>query len=170
MSVSPIPHGYHSVTPYLFVIGAEAAIRFYKRAFNAKEILVLEGPDGRIAHAEIKVGDSHIMLSNEYKKMGHISPQSLGGAGVNLMIYVNNVDQVFHQAIASGASELRPVMNQFYGDRTGTILDPYGHTWTIATHQEDLTKSEIKKRMKKSIEDDTEQVPKERNATHSMGG
>lgn len=168
MSVSPIPKGYHSVTPYLFVIGAETAIRFYKRAFNAKEILVLEGPDGRIAHAEIKVGDSYIMLSNEYKEMGQVSPQSLGGSGVNMMIYVKNVDQVFRQAIASGASELRPVSDQFYGDRAGTILDPYGHTWTIATHKEDLSESEIKKRMKKALEGDEEQ-PKERNATHSMG-
>ncbi|MEN8719813.1 MAG: VOC family protein [Oceanococcaceae bacterium] len=146
MSVNPIPDGYHTVTPYLVVKGAAQAIDFYARALGATELLRLDGPDGTIMHAEVRVGESPIMLSDEFPEMGAISPTTLGGAGVSLMVYVADCDALFAQAIAAGGEVLRPVADQFYGDRAGTFKDPYGHVWTIGTHIEDLTPEQIAER------------------------
>jgi PhnB protein len=144
--VKPIPAGYHSVTPYLIIKNAAEALEFYKRAFGATEALRLEAPDGSIAHAEIKIGDSHIMLGEQNEAMGFLGPKAVGGTPVGLMIYVENVDAMFAQAVKAGARELQPVTDQFYGDRSGRIEDPFGHHWTIATHIEDLTQEEIDRR------------------------
>jgi PhnB protein len=139
----PVPDGYHTATPYLIIGGAAQAIRFYERAFGATELLHLPGPDGRIAHAEIRIGDCVIMLADEVLDMGYRSPRSLGGSPVSLLLYVNDVDAVFQRAVAAGALVLRPVANQFYGDRSGTLQDPFGHLWTVATHIEDVPMEEI---------------------------
>lgn len=146
MAVKPIPEGYHSVTPYLIIKGAAAALEFYKKAFGAVELMRLEAPGGKIGHAEIRIGDSPVMLADEFPEMGAISPQTLGGAGVSLMVYVEDVDARFRQAIQAGGTEVRPVQDQFYGDRSGTLKDPFGHQWTIGTHTEDLTPEEIGQR------------------------
>lgn len=146
MAVKPIPEGYHSVTPYLIVKGAAQALEFYKTALGATEVMRMDDPSGKLMHAEIKIGDSMIMLADEFPEMGAKSPQTLGGSPVGLCVYVPNVDQQFQQAIAAGAKEERPVKDQFYGDRSGTLRDPFGHQWTIATHTEDLTPEEIGKR------------------------
>ena len=146
MAVKPIPDGYHSVTPYLIVSGAAADIDFYKRAFGATELLRMPGPGGKVMHAEIKVGDSPIMLADEVPEMGHRGPQALGGTPVSIMLYGQDADNVFNQAVAAGAKVMRPLQDQFYGDRSGTITDPYGHVWTIGTHKEDLTPDEIDRR------------------------
>lgn len=146
MAVKPIPDGYHSITPYLIIKGAAQALDFYKKAFGAKELLRMDGPGGAIMHAEIKIGDSPIMLADEYPDMGYVSPQALKGTPVSLLLYVEDVDSVAKQAVAAGAKELRAVQNQFYGDRSGTYADPFGHVWTIATHVEDLGDEEIRKR------------------------
>ena len=146
MTTKSIPDGYHSVTPYLIIKGAADAIDFYKRTFGAAELMRMPRPDGKIGHAEIRIGDSAIMLADEHLEMGHRSPQSLGGAGVSLMVYVERVDDVFKRAIASGAKEVQPVKDQFYGDRPGTLRDPFGHTWTIATHIEDIPPEEMRRR------------------------
>ncbi len=150
MSVSPIPQGYASVTPSLTVDNAKSAIEFYKNAFGASEIVRLDEGD-RITHAEICIGDSHIMLSDEFPERKLRSPKSLGGTPASLMFYVPNVDKVFDQAIAKGARQEQPVQDQFYGDRSGTLIDPYGHRWTVATHKEDVSPSELKRRMKSQI-------------------
>ena len=144
--VNPIPEGYHSVTPYLIIKGAAEAIEFYKKAFGAMELFRMGQPDGRIGHAEIKIGDSAIMLADEFPELGHKSPKSLGGSPVSLMIYVEDVDAVFAQAIASGAAEERPVEDKFYGDRGGSLVDPFGHIWHIATHIEDLSPEQMQER------------------------
>jgi PhnB protein len=149
MATKSIPDGYHSVTPYLIIDGAAAAIDFYKRAFGAKELMRMPSPDGKIGHAEIRIGDSTMMLADEHPAMGHRSPKSLGGSGVNLMVYVEHVDEVFKRAVASGAKELRPLKDQFYGDRSGTLQDPFGHTWTLATHIEDIAPDEMRRRAEK---------------------
>ena len=146
MSVKPIPDGYHSVTPYLIVKGAAEAIEFYKRAFGATELMRMDWSGGRIGHAEIRIGDSAVMLADEFPEMGVRGPQSLGGAGVNLLIYVEDVDARFAQAVAAGATVKRPLKDQFYGDRSGTVDDPFGHQWTIATHTEDVSPEEMRKR------------------------
>ncbi|MBB5392158.1 MULTISPECIES: VOC family protein [unclassified Herbaspirillum] len=138
-----LPPGYHSVTPYLIVNGTAAAIDFYRRAFGATEIMRLNGPGGKIWHAEIQIGNARVMLADEYPELGFVSPQTLGGAGVSLLVYVCDVDAVFGQAIAAGAAQLRAVQDQFYGDRSGMLRDPYGHVWSIATHIEDLSTAEI---------------------------
>jgi PhnB protein len=152
MATKSIPEGYHSVTPYLIVKGGAEAIQFYKRAFGAVEQMRMASPDGRIGHAEIKIGDSVIMLADEHPEMGHHSPQSLGGAGVSLMVYVDHVDAVFKQAVASGAKELQPLKNQFYGNRSGTLEDPFGHRWTLATHIEDVAPDEMRRRAEKFMQ------------------
>jgi PhnB protein len=152
MATKSIPDGYHSVTPYLIVKGGAEAINFYKRAFGAVEQMRMASPDGRIGHAEIKIGDSVIMLADEHPELGHRSPQSLGGAGVSLMVYVDQVDEVFKQAVASGAKELRPLKNQFYGDRSGTLQDPFGHQWTLATHIEDVAPDEMRRLAEKFMQ------------------
>ena len=151
MPVKPIPEGYHSVTPYLIVKGGAKAIEFYKKAFGATEIMRLEGTGGSLGHAEIRIGNSPVMLADEYPEMGFRSPQTLGGAGVSLMVYVEQVDAVFQRAIATGAKELRAVQNQFYGDRSGTLQDPFGHVWTISTHVEDIPPEEMHRRSQEMV-------------------
>ena len=143
----PIPEGYHSVTPYLIIDGATDAIDFYKQAFGAKENFRMPVGD-RIAHAELEIGDSIIMLADEYRDMGHLSPKARGGTSVSLMLYVPDVDSTFKQAIGAGAKEKQAVKDQFYGDRSGTLEDPFGHQWTIATHVEDVPEAEMESRMK----------------------
>jgi PhnB protein len=146
MAVKPIPDGYHTATPYLIVRDAARAIDFYTRAFGATALMRLPDPSGKMRHAEIKIGNSPIMLADEFPDMGCRSPQSLGGAAVSLMLYVEDVDTQFSQAIAAGAKVLNPVADQFYGDRSGTLEDPFGHVWTLATHKEDVAPEEIHRR------------------------
>ena len=145
--VKPIPEGYHSVTPYLIISGAADAIDFYKKAFGAIELFRMPAPEGKIGHAEIKIGDSPIMLADESPEMGYKSATTLSGSPVSLMIYVDDVDNIYNQAIAAGGTEVKGVQDQFYGDRSGTLKDPYGHVWHIATHVEDVTPEEMDKRM-----------------------
>jgi len=147
MAAKPIPDGYNSLTPYLIVRGAAQAIDFYQRAFGAKERMRLASPDGRIGHAEVQIGNSVVMLADEYPELGAKSPQTVGGTPVGFCLYVEDVDARFQQAIAAGGKEERPVKDQFYGDRSGTLIDPFGHKWTIATHIEDVTPDEIGRRM-----------------------
>lgn len=147
-NVKPIPEGYHSVTPYLSIKGAAAAIDYYKQVFGATELFRMAGPDGKIGHAEIKIGDSPIMLADEFPEMEFVSPKTLGGSPVGLMIYVDDVDAMYTQAINAGAQEIKPLQNQFYGDRSGTLKDPFGHVWTVATHIEDVPPEEMEQRAK----------------------
>jgi len=144
--VKPIPDGYGSVTPYLIVNGAARAIEFYKQAFGATETFRMEGPGGRVGHAEIKIGDSHVMLADEHPEMGARGPQTIGGSPISLVLYVEDVDATVSQAVEAGAKLTRPVKNQFYGDRTGGIEDPFGHAWYVATHVEDVSEEEMHKR------------------------
>jgi PhnB protein len=146
MGTKPIPDGYRTATPYLIVKGAAEAIEFYKRAFGATELLRMADPKGRVGHAEIRIGDSVIMLADEYPEMGHRGPRSLGGSSVSILLYLEDVDTVFERALKAGARAQRPVQNQFYGDRSGTLEDPFGHVWTIATHVEDVPEEELKRR------------------------
>jgi PhnB protein len=145
-TVKAIPDGYHSVTPYLSISGAAAAIDFYKKAFGAVELFRMEQPDGKIGHAEIKIGDSPIMLADEYPEMNSVGPKTLGGTSVSLLIYVEDVDTVFKTAIEAGAQEQRPVEDKFYGDRMGSLIDPFGHVWHVGTHVEDVSPEEMEKR------------------------
>ena len=149
MAVAPIPAGYHSVTPYLIVKDAVKALDFYKRAFGATLLLRLDNPDGTIAHGEFRIGDSPVMFAEAMDT--YRDPKAIGGSPVSFMIYVPDVDRVFAQAIAAGATEQRPVADQFYGDRTGTLVDPFGHVWSIATHKEDLSQAEIDERFRKLV-------------------
>ena len=144
--VKPIPDGYHAITPYLAVKGAAEAIEFYKKAFGASELMRFPQPDGRVGHAEIKIGDSRVMLADEFPEMDFLSPRARGGSAVHLHVYVENVDAVFERALSAGAREVRPVQDQFYGDRLGTVADPYGHVWHVSTHKEDLSMEELQKR------------------------
>ena len=153
MAVSPIPEGYHSVTPYLVMKNAAAAIEFYKKAFGAVELFRMPAPGGKVGHAEIKIGDSPVMLADEYPDLGFKGPESLGGTPVILMIYVNDVDKIYPQAIAAGGKELRPLQTQFYGDRSGTLSDPFGHMWTICTHVEDVPEEELAKRAEAAMKE-----------------
>jgi PhnB protein len=146
MATKPIPDGYRTATPYLIVKGAGEAIEFYKRAFGATELLRMPDPQGRIAHAEIRIGDSVIMLADEHPGMGHRGPRSLGGSSVSILLYLPEVDRVFERAVAAGARAQRPVADQFYGDRAGTLEDPFGHVWTVATHIEDVSPEELERR------------------------
>jgi PhnB protein len=144
----PIPDGYHTATPYLIIKGAADAIEFYKKAFGATELFRFPAPDGKIGHAEIKIGDSPIMLADEYPEMGYKGPQSLGGSPVSLMIYVEDVDTIFNRAVTAGASVKEAVSDKFYGDRTGTLTDPFGHVWHVSTHKEDVSVEEMERRAK----------------------
>jgi PhnB protein len=148
MAVKPIPEGYHSVTPYLTLDDAARAIEFYKKAFGAVELMRMPAPGGRIGHAEIKIGDSPIMLADENPEMGNRSPRKLGGSPISLMVYVKDVDAQVAQAVAAGGKLVRPVADQFYGDRTGGIEDPFGYHWYLATHIEDVSPDEIARRVK----------------------
>jgi PhnB protein len=146
--VKPVPEGYHTVTPYLIVDGGVAALEFYKKAFGAKETFRMPMPGGKLGHAEFRIGDSNIMMADEHPEMGYRSPKGLGGSPVSIVLYVDDVDSLAKQAVAAGAKELRAVQDQFYGDRTGTFEDPFGHVWTICTHVEDVSPEEMEKRMK----------------------
>jgi len=144
--VKPIPDGYPTATPYLIVGNAARAIDFYKQAFAATETMRMAVPGGKIMHAEIKIGTSPIMLADEFPEHDIRSPQTLGGSPVGLLLYVADVDSFFQRAVAAGGRVLKPIQDQFYGDRSGTLIDPFGHKWTIATHKEDVSAEEMKKR------------------------
>lgn len=146
MAVKAVPEGYHSVTPYLIIDGAAQAIEFYKKAFGATELMRMPMGD-KIGHAEIKLGDSHVMLSDEWPDMDHLSPKKRGGTSVSLMFYVEDADAVFDRAVKAGATVQKPMQDQFYGDRTGTVTDPYGHVWSIGKHVEDVPMDELQRRM-----------------------
>lgn len=146
-NVKYIPQGFHAVTPYLAVKGAQEALDFYKRAFGARERLRMPGPDGKVVHAELQIADSIIMLGEECPEHGNVSPQTLEGSPVGLALYVENVDEAFKRAISAGASVKEPVDNKFWGDRSGSLTDPFGHKWTLLTHIEDVSPEEMKKRM-----------------------
>jgi PhnB protein len=152
--VSPIPKGFHSVTPYLIVKGAAQAIDYYKKVFGATELFRMDGPGGKVGHAELQIGDSRIMLADENPSMGqgYTSASSLGATPVSLYLYVPDVDRVVERAVAAGAKTLRPVEDQFYGDRSGQIQDPFGHLWGIATHVEDVSPAEMEERAKKVMQ------------------
>jgi PhnB protein len=145
--VKGIPDGYHSATPYLIVDGAGQAIDFYKRAFNARELLRVAAPGNRVGHAEIRIGDSVIMLADEHPEIHARGPQHYGGSPVSILLYVDDVDALFKQAIAAGGTETRPVADQFYGDRSGSLKDPFGHSWHLSTHKEDVSTEELNRRM-----------------------
>lgn len=151
MAVQPIPTGYHTITPYLIVHDAAGAIDFYQRAFGAVESMRLMMPSGTVGHAELRIGDSTIMLADECPEMQARSPRAFGGTPVSLLLYVDDVDARFQQAIAAGGKEMRAVQDQFYGDRSGIVADPYGHVWTIATHQEDLSPEEVHRRFEQLV-------------------
>jgi PhnB protein len=144
--LAPIPRGYHEVTPYLAVRGAAQALAFYKRAFGAKEIMRMPGPGGKIGHAEFAIGGSRVMLADEHEAIQFTGPASRGGTTVHLHVYVKDADAVAKKAVAAGAKLVRPVEKQFYGDRLGTVEDPFGHVWHLATHVEDVPPRELKKR------------------------
>jgi PhnB protein len=145
--VQPIPAGYSGVTAYLVIRGAARALEFYTKAFGATEVLRLPGPDGRIGHAEIRIGDGHVMLADESPDMGFLSPESIGGSPVSLMFYVPDVDARFAKALAAGATVKHAIKDQFYGDRSGSVIDPFGYVWTIATHVEDVPEDEMQRRI-----------------------
>ncbi len=145
MSQVKIPRGYHSITPYITVNGGDAAIEFYKNAFGAEERGHMKTPDGKTAHAELKIGDSIFMLSDEFPEMKNLSPKSIGGSPVSLYMYVEDVDATFEKAVSAGAKVLDQVTDQFWGDRHGRLEDPFGHQWNIATHIKDLSEEEMKK-------------------------
>lgn len=146
--VSPIPNGYHSLTPYLIVSNASKAIEFYKQAFNAKELFRMEAPGGKVGHCELMIGDSRIMLADEFPHMGAQAPEE-GPKPFSLVLYVENVDALFDQAVTAGAKIIRPLKDEFYGDRMGTLQDPFGHNWSLGTHVEDVSEEEMKKRADK---------------------
>jgi PhnB protein len=146
MAVRAVPEGYHTVTPYLIVNNGARALDFYKKAFGATELLRFPGPDGKLMHAEVKIGDSPVMLADEFPERGFVGPRPGAGSSVSLLVYVKDVDSLFRQAISAGAKEVKPVQDQFYGDRSGTLTDPFGHVWTIATHKEDVSPEEMKRR------------------------
>ncbi len=148
MPVKPIPEGYHSVTPYLIVNGAAAALEFYKKAFGANELFRMPAPDGKLMHSEFQIGNSRVMMADEHPDMGYRGPKSYGGTTVSVCIYTEDVDSMFNRAIAAGGKVQRPVADQFYGDRTGTLEDPFGHVWSIMTHKEDVSPEEMDRRMK----------------------
>ncbi len=146
MAVKPIPEGYHSVTPYLVLDDAAKAIDYYAKAFGATELMRMNGPEGKIGHAEIKIGNSVVMLADENPAWNAKSARALGGSPVSLMVYVEDCDAAFKRAVAAGAQEVKPVQDQFYGDRSGTLTDPFGLMWTISTHKEDIEPDEMTRR------------------------
>ena len=149
-NVKPTPEGFHSVTPYLFIKGAAQAMEFYKNVFGAAELVRMPSPNGQIMHAELKIGDSIVMLGDENPQFGALSPLSIGGTASSLHVYVANVDAVVQKAIDAGAKSVRPVADQFYGDRSGTVIDPFGHMWSVATHIEDVAPEEMRRRAAKA--------------------
>lgn len=151
--VKPVPDGYHTVTPYLACADAAQAIAFYKKAFGAKELLRVPGPGGKIGHAELRIGDSRVMLADEYREMDFLGPLSRGGSAVHLHIYMPNADKIVERAVKAGARVVQPLEDKFYGDRTGSVQDPFGHVWHIATHVEDVPPRELKRRAEKMMKD-----------------
>jgi PhnB protein len=149
MAVQPIPDGYEGAIPYLIVQDARRAIEFYRKAFGATEHMCFALPGGKVGHAEIRIGKALVMLADEHPEMGYRGPQALGGTPVSLALYVEDVDARFAQAVAAGATVLRPVKDQFYGDRNGTLKDPFGHIWTLVTHTEDMSPEEMQRRAAK---------------------
>ncbi len=149
--VSYIPKGYNSITPYLVIKGAAKAIDYYKSVFGATEVVRMNGPDGKVGHAELQIGDSRFMLADENPAMGNRSAETIGGSPVSLYVYLPDCDKIVEKAVAAGAKILKPVQDQFYGDRSGFIQDPFGHLWGIATHVEDVSEDEMKIRMKKMM-------------------
>ena len=143
--VRPIPKGYNSITPYLVVDGADKAIAYYKKVFGAKELFRMPAPGGKIGHAELRIGDSVVMLADEWPQMGFKGPKAYGGAAVSILLYVEKCDAVYKKALAAGGSEIKPMQDQFYGDRSGTFIDPFGHMWTVATHVKDVSPKDMKK-------------------------
>ena len=150
--ISYIPKGYNTVTPYLVIKGAAKAIDYYKKVFGATEVMRMPAPDGRIGHAELTIGDSRIMLADENPSMGNRSAESIGASPVSLLVYLPDCDKVVAKAVAGGAKILKPVEDQFYGDRSGFIQDPFGHFWSVATHKEDLSQKEMEERAKKAMQ------------------
>jgi PhnB protein len=146
-----MPDGYHTATPYLIVKDAARALEFYKKAFNARELYRLDMPGGKVGHAEFEIGNSRLMLADEFPEMGARGPETLGGTPVSLLLYVEDVDAFFKQALAAGGQEERPVKDQFYGDRAGTLRDPFGHRWTIATNKEEVPPEEMQRRMAEAM-------------------
>jgi uncharacterized glyoxalase superfamily protein PhnB len=146
MAVKPIPDGHHSVTPHLIIKGANEAIEFYKKAFGAQEVLRMPGPDGNLMHAEVKIGDSHVFLAEENPQWGALGPRET--SPVTIHLYVEDVDKVYAQALAAGATSPMPVMDMFWGDRYGKVVDPFGHHWSIATHKQDLSPEQMMEGMK----------------------
>lgn len=147
MPVKPIPEGYRTLTPYMTVRNAARAIEFYKQAFGAEERGVMKDPSGKVMHAELKIGDSVVMLADEFPEFGSLSPQSIGGSPMGLHIYIENVDAAFDRAVKAGAQVEMPVSDQFWGDRYGKLKDPFGHKWSIATHMKDMSADEMKRSM-----------------------
>ena len=145
--VKPVPAGYHTVTAYLTVRGAAKAIEFYKHAFGAKELFRMPGPDGKLGHAEIQIGDSRVMLADESERADTKSPQALSGTATGIFLYVENVDAAFKQALKAGAKETQPLQDMFWGDRFGKLTDPFGHRWMLATHIEDVSPADMEERM-----------------------
>ena len=146
MAVQPIPDDYQTAVPYLIVKGAARALAFYQQAFGATEVMRLSQPDGRVGHAEIRIGKAPVMLADEFPEMGIVGPQPGSRSPVGLLLYVEDVDARFNRAVAAGATVERPVKDQFYGDRSGTLTDPFGHVWTLATHKEDVSPEEMDRR------------------------
>jgi PhnB protein len=146
MPAKPIPDGYHALTPYLIVKGAARAIEFYQRAFDATVLFRMDQPDGRVGHAELRIGDSRLMLADEFPEIGASGPEAIGGSPVTMFLYVEDVDATAARAVAAGARLTRPVADQFYGDRTGGVIDPFGHVWLLATHVEDVSPEELQRR------------------------
>jgi len=147
------PEGYHTVTPYLACGDAAGAIEFYKKAFAAIEVIRIQGPGGKVGHAEVKIGDSRLMLADEYAQVNFYGPRTRGGTTVHIHLYVKDVDAMLERAVAAGAKLLREVKDQFYGDRTGSLEDPFGHVWHIATHKEDLSMAEMRRRGEKAAKE-----------------
>ena len=147
MVVRAVPEGYTAVTPYLIISGAGDAIEFYTKVFGATEVMRFAQPDGKVGHAEIQIGDAKVMLADESPEQGYRSPKSIGGSGSGVMLYLADVDGVFARAVAAGCTVHQPVTDQFYGDRSGAVVDPFGHMWTIATHIEDVSEEEMQRRM-----------------------
>ena len=149
--VKPVPQGYHTATPYLTIKNAARALDFYKKAFGAQEVARMDAPDGKVAHAEIKVGDSMIMIAEEMPGSGNRSPESLGGTTASIFLYVDNADAIFDRAVSAGAQVETALADMFWGDRYGRLKDPYGHSWGVATHKEDVAPAEMEKRMQEAM-------------------